>query len=91
MSRTTDLKDSREVTAFRHFLEAAVEYLQWSRRQDAPKANAAAHELHPVLGPSVAQDLQLVGFTPLEQGQNGAGNPLSSDEVRRVEHMYVFC
>jgi len=67
-----------------------VEYLQWARRQDAPKANAAAPELDPVLGPAVAQDLQLVGFTPLEQGHSGAGNPMSSDEVRRVDHMYVL-
>ena len=90
MSRMTDLKDSREVTAFRHFLEAAVEYLQWSRRQDTLKANAAAHELHAVLGPSVAQDLQLVGFSPLEQGHSGAGSPPSIDEVRRIAHMYVL-
>lgn len=90
MSRTTDLKDSRESTAYNQFLSAAVEYLQCSCRQNAPTVHAAAHELPSALGPSVAQDLQLVGFTPLEQGHSGAGNPMSSDEVRRVDHMYVL-
>ena len=79
--RMSEAKDNRELTAYLQFWKAAEEYLQTSCRRTAPHVHAALQELATPLGPSVAEDLQLVGFRPLQHRRNGNDSMPSTRQV----------
>ena len=81
LRRTTKPKGTRELDACHQFWSAAEDFIQWSRRETAQQVRAAAQQTQTALGPSVAEDLQLTGFIPLEQGHSSASSSPSPGQV----------
>ena len=75
LSRMSDPSDARGLAAYQQFWTAAAEYLRWAGHEAMQQVQVARQRLQNPFRPSLPEDVQLEGFTPLHSSGQSMLSP----------------
>jgi hypothetical protein len=70
-----DTSDVRGLATYQQFWTAAAKYLRWAGHDAKQQVHAAQQRLQNGSRPSVPEDMQLKGFTPLQNTAHSMQTP----------------